>query len=58
MCYEVTLREDDEILVRSNQVFRGEAAVPAGLDLPKVPTHRMLLSYEPEGFLWFFKLTM
>ena len=28
------LREDGEILVRSNQAFRGEAAVPAGLDLP------------------------
>jgi len=30
-------------LERSNQAFRGEAAVPAGLDLPKVPTHRMVL---------------
>ena len=28
------LREDDEILVRRNQAFRGEATVPVGLDLP------------------------
>ena len=28
------LRQDNEILVRSNQAFRGEAAVPVGLDLP------------------------
>ena len=42
------LREDGEILVRSNQAFRGEVAVPVGLDLPKVPTHRMVL----EGVQW------
>ena len=40
------LREDDEILVRSNQAFRGEAAV----DLPKVPTHRMVLEKLQELF--------
>ena len=44
------LREDDEILVRRNQAFRGEAAVPAGLDLPKVPTHRMMLEKLQELF--------
>ena len=37
------LRQDNEILVRSNQAFRGEAAVPVGLDLPKAPTHQMVL---------------
>ena len=37
------LREDDEIHVRSNQAFRGEEAVPVGLDLPKAPTPRMVI---------------
>ena len=40
------LREDDEILVRSNQAFRGETAV----DLPKAPTHRMVLEKLQELF--------
>ena len=44
------LREDDEILRRSNQAFRGEAAVPAGLDLPEVPTHRMMVEKLQELF--------
>ena len=44
------LREDDEILVRSNQAFRGEAAVPVGLDLPKAPTHQMVLEKLQELF--------
>ena len=44
------LREEDELLVRSNQAFRGEATVPVGLDLPKVPTHRMMLEKLQELF--------
>ena len=44
------LREDDEILVRSNQAFRDEEAVPAGLDLPKAPTHQMMLEKLQELF--------
>ena len=36
--------------MRSNQAFRGEAAVPVGLDLPKVPTHRMMLEKLQELF--------
>ena len=44
------LRQDNEILVRSNQAFRGEAAVPVGLDLPKAPTHQMVLEKLQELF--------
>ena len=44
------LREDGEILVRSNQAFRGEDAVPAGLDFPKAPTPRMALEKLHELF--------
>jgi hypothetical protein len=36
--------------VRSNQAFRGEAAVPVGLDFPKVTTHRMMLEKLQELF--------
>ncbi len=37
-----TLRVGDELLVRSNQAFRGEM-IPRDLDLPKPSTHLMLL---------------
>ncbi len=33
------LREDDELLVRSNQAFRGETTLPVGVELPKASTH-------------------
>ncbi len=35
------LREGDELLVRSNQAFRGET-MPRDIDLPKPSTHLML----------------
>jgi len=37
-----TLREGQELLVRSNQAFRGET-MPRDIDLPKPSTHLMLL---------------
>jgi hypothetical protein len=43
------LREGDELLVRSNQAFRGET-MPREVDLPKPPTHLMLLKKLPELF--------
>ena len=36
--------------MRSNQAFPGEAAVPVGLDLPKAPTHQMVLEKLQEPF--------
>ena len=36
--------------MRSNEAFRGEATVPLGFDLPKVPTHRMMLEKLQELF--------
>ena len=44
-----TLREGQELLVRSNQAFRGET-MPRDLDLPKPSTHLMLLEKLPELF--------
>jgi hypothetical protein len=43
------LREDDELMVRSNQAFRGET-MPRDIDLPKPSTHLMLLEKLPELF--------
>ena len=43
------LREDHELLVRSNQAFRGET-MPRDIDLPKPSTHLMLLEKLPELF--------
>ena len=42
------LREDDELLVRSNQAFRGKT--PVGVELPKASTHRMMLERLQELF--------
>ncbi len=42
-------RVGDELLVRSNQAFRGEM-MPRDLDLPKPSTHLMLLEKLPELF--------
>ena len=44
-----TLREGQELLVRSNQAFRGET-MPMGVDLPKPATHMMLLEKLPQLF--------
>jgi hypothetical protein len=46
-----TLRVGDELLVRSNQAFRGEK-MPRDLDLPKPSTHLMLLEELPESLRW------
>jgi len=43
------LREDGELLLRSNQAFRGET-MPMGVDLPKPGTHMMLLEKLPQLF--------
>jgi hypothetical protein len=43
------LREGGELLLRSNQAFRGET-MPMGVDLPKPATHMMLLEKLPELF--------
>jgi hypothetical protein len=43
------LREGQELLVRSNQAFRGET-MPIGIDLPKPATHMMLLEKLPQLF--------
>ena len=43
------LREDGELLLRSNQAFRGEM-MPRDIDLPKPSTHLMLLEKLPELF--------
>ncbi len=43
------LREGEELLVRSNQAFRGET-MPMGVDLPKPTTHMMLLEKLPQLF--------
>jgi hypothetical protein len=37
------LREDDELLVRINQAFRGETTLPVGVELPKASTHLKML---------------
>ena len=37
------LTEDDEILVRSNQAFRGETTLPEGVELPKASTQLKML---------------
>jgi len=44
------LREDDEILVRSNQAFRGEMTLPVGVELPKAFTHLKMLEQLQELF--------
>ena len=43
------LREDGELLLRSNQAFRGDT-MPMVVDLPKPGTHLMLLEKLPELF--------
>ena len=43
------LREDGELLVRSNQAFRGET-MPMGVDLPKPSTHLTMLEKLQELF--------
>jgi hypothetical protein len=44
------LREDDELLVRSNQAFRGETTLPVGVELPKASTHLKMLEKLQELF--------
>ena len=44
-----TLREGKELLVRSNQAFRGET-MPRDIDLFKPSTHLMMLEKLPELF--------
>ena len=44
------LREDDELLVRSNQAFRGETTLPMGVELPKASTHLKMLEKLQELF--------
>ena len=44
------LREDDEILVRSNQAFRGETTLPEGVELLKASTHLKMLKKLQERF--------
>ena len=44
------LREDDELLVRSNQASRGETTLPVGVELPKASTHLKMLEKLQEFF--------
>ena len=44
------LREDDELLVRSNEAFRGETTLPVGVELPKASTHLKMLEKLQELF--------
>ena len=44
------LREDNELLVRSNQAFRGETTLPVGVELPKASTHLKMLEILQELF--------
>ena len=40
----------DELLVRSNQAFRGETTLPVGVELPKASTHLKMLEKLQELF--------
>ena len=44
------LREDHELLVRSNQAIRGETTLPVGVELPKASTHLKMLEKLQELF--------
>ena len=44
------LREGDELMVRSNQAFRGETTLPMGVELPKASTHLKMLQKLQELF--------